>query len=75
MPAKALSTINMREEEPVKRYPPFVDAMTHGFLLPLVCDLRDYRRPGQRPNQARHHKHERASAINNPPPALSKAKR
>ena len=34
-----------------------------------------YRRLGQPPNQARHHKHERASAINNPPPALRKAKR
>jgi hypothetical protein len=40
MPAKAHSTINMREEETVKRCPPFVDAMTHGFLIPLVCDLR-----------------------------------
>jgi hypothetical protein len=40
MPAKAFSTINMREEETVKRCPPFVDAMTHGFLLPLICDLR-----------------------------------
>lgn|SRR5947209_3467598 len=30
---------------------------------------------GQRPNQARHHKQEKASAINNPPPAARKANR
>lgn len=40
MPAKAYSTINLRDEETVKRCPPFVDAMTCGFLLPLMCDLR-----------------------------------
>lgn len=47
--------------------------MTHGFLLPLVFGLRGYRRPGQWRNQARHQKHERASAISNPSPALGKA--
>lgn len=40
MPATAFSSINIREEETVKRCPPFIDAMTHGFLIPLVCDLR-----------------------------------
>ncbi|KJC62035.1 hypothetical protein UP10_01195 [Bradyrhizobium sp. LTSPM299] len=40
MPAKAFSSINLRDEETVKRCPPFVDAMTHGFLLPLICDLK-----------------------------------
>lgn len=40
MPAKAYSTLNLREEETVKRCPPFIDAMTSGFLLPLICDLR-----------------------------------
>jgi hypothetical protein len=40
MPAKAYSTINLRDEETVKRCPPFVDAITCGFLLPLMCDLR-----------------------------------
>jgi hypothetical protein len=30
----------MREEDTIKRCPPFVDAMTSGFLIPLVCDLR-----------------------------------
>ena len=40
MPAKAFSDINLRDEETVKRCPPFIDAMTCGFLLPLICDLR-----------------------------------
>lgn len=40
MPTKAYSSINLRDEETVKRCPPFVDAMTCGFLLPLMCDLR-----------------------------------
>jgi len=40
MPTKAFSSINLREEETVKRCPPVVDAMTTGFLLPLLCDLR-----------------------------------
>lgn len=40
MPTKAFSGINLHDEETVKRCPPFVDAMTCGFLLPLVCDLR-----------------------------------
>lgn len=40
MPSKAYSTINLRDEETVKRCPPFIDAMTCGFLLPLMCDLR-----------------------------------
>jgi hypothetical protein len=40
MPAQTLSAINMREEDTIKRCPPFVDAMTSGFLIPLMCDLR-----------------------------------
>jgi hypothetical protein len=40
MPTQMLNNINMREEDTVKRCPPFVDAMTTGFLIPLVCDLR-----------------------------------
>src|SRR6476620_10489537 len=32
--------INMRDEDTIKRCPPFVDAMTCGFLIPLICDLR-----------------------------------
>lgn len=40
MPATAFSAINQRDEETVKRCPPFIDAMTCGFLLPLFCDIR-----------------------------------
>jgi hypothetical protein len=40
MPTKAFSSINLREEETVKRCPPVVDAMTTGFLIPLICDLK-----------------------------------
>ncbi|QPF85439.1 hypothetical protein IC762_03655 [Bradyrhizobium genosp. L] len=40
MPTQAFSTIDMREIDTVKRCPPFVDAMTSGFLLPLICDLK-----------------------------------
>jgi hypothetical protein len=40
MPAKAFSAINTRDEETIKRCPPFIDAMTCGFLIPLLCDLR-----------------------------------
>jgi len=40
MPTKAFSTLNLQDEQTVKRCPPFVDAMTNGFLIPLICDLR-----------------------------------
>ena len=40
MPPQAFSTIMGREDNTVKRCPPFVDAMTSGFLIPLICDLR-----------------------------------
>ncbi len=40
MSAQSFNAINMREENTIKRCPPFVDAMTSGFLLPLICDLR-----------------------------------
>ncbi|KWV56829.1 hypothetical protein AS156_03930 [Bradyrhizobium macuxiense] len=39
MPTQAFNKANMRDEDTVKRCPPFVDAMTSGFLLPLICDL------------------------------------
>ena len=29
-----------REDDTVKRCPPFIDAMTSGFLIPLICDVR-----------------------------------
>ena len=40
MPTKAFSALNLQDEQTVKRCPPFVDAMTNGFLIPLICDLR-----------------------------------
>jgi hypothetical protein len=40
MPPQAFNAISGREINTVKRCPPFVDAMTHGFLIPLMCDLR-----------------------------------
>jgi hypothetical protein len=40
MPAQAYSGVNRRDDNTVKRCPPFIDAMTSGFPLPLICDLR-----------------------------------
>jgi hypothetical protein len=40
MPAQAFHSLNAQEESTVKRCPPFVDAMTSGFLIPLICDVR-----------------------------------
>nr|WP_233287041.1 hypothetical protein [Bradyrhizobium oropedii] len=40
MPTQAFNAMSNREEDTVKRCPPFVDAMTSGFLMPLVCDLK-----------------------------------
>jgi hypothetical protein len=39
MPASAYSGVVGGEDDTVKRCPPFVDAMTTGFLIPLICDL------------------------------------
>ncbi|MBV9419483.1 MAG: hypothetical protein JO348_06890 [Alphaproteobacteria bacterium] len=40
MPARAFNAIVANEDDTVKRCPPFIDAMTNGFLIPLICDLR-----------------------------------
>jgi hypothetical protein len=40
MPGQAPSQLASGEEDTVKRCPPFVDAMTSGFLIPLICDLK-----------------------------------
>lgn len=40
MPPQAFHSLNLRQEDTVKRCPPFVDAMTTGYLIPLICDLR-----------------------------------
>lgn len=39
MPAKAHSEIHGREIRTVKQCPPFVDAMSHGFMILLPCDV------------------------------------
>jgi hypothetical protein len=39
MPASAFSSVMQSEQQTVKKCPPFIDAMTHGFLIPLVTDL------------------------------------
>ena len=39
MPRKAFSATRQEASHDVKRCPPFIDAMTYGFLMPLICDL------------------------------------
>jgi hypothetical protein len=39
MPQKAFSTVLQTEQMTVKKCPPFIDAMTYGFLIPLAIDL------------------------------------
>jgi len=39
MPQKTFNTVLQDESQTVKRCPPFIDAMTYGFLIPLACDL------------------------------------
>jgi hypothetical protein len=40
MPAQAFSPLAGADDDTVKRCPPFIDAMTCGFLMPLICDVR-----------------------------------
>lgn len=40
MPSAAAGALTPGEQLTVKKCPPFIDAMTFGFLMPLVCDLR-----------------------------------
>jgi hypothetical protein len=40
MPANALSEVLQIEQMTVKKCPPFIDAMTCGFLMPLATDIR-----------------------------------
>lgn len=40
MPQKAFNPIAQEDSQTVKRCPPFIDAMTCGFLIPLLCDLK-----------------------------------
>lgn len=39
MPARAVSETSGSEEDTVKRCPPFIDAISTGFLMPLLCDV------------------------------------
>lgn len=40
MPQEVSSAIMGGQNDTVKRCPPFVDAMTSGFLIPLICDIK-----------------------------------
>jgi hypothetical protein len=40
MPGEAFSSLVSADVDTVKRCPPFIDAMTSGFLIPLVCDVK-----------------------------------
>src|SRR5580698_1062536 len=39
LPAKAFNATMGDETQTVKKCPPFIDAMTYGFLIPLAADL------------------------------------
>jgi hypothetical protein len=39
MPATAFSAVHATDVRTVKQCPPFVDAMGHGFIIPLPCDV------------------------------------
>ncbi|HEX5263491.1 MAG TPA: hypothetical protein VFW13_08190 [Phenylobacterium sp.] len=40
MPAQAFCTSFAGDQDTLKRCPPVIDAMTSGFLVPLICDVR-----------------------------------
>ena len=40
LPAKSFNPTMGKEIETVKKCPPFIDAMTYGFLIPLAIDLK-----------------------------------
>jgi hypothetical protein len=40
MPSRVFSDVLHSDQFTVKRCPPFIDAMTYGFLVPLVTDVR-----------------------------------
>ena len=39
MPRAAASDLHGGEVRTVKHCPPFIDAMSHGFIMPLPCDV------------------------------------
>lgn len=40
MPASAFSDVHGTDVRTVKQCPPFIDAMCHGFVIPLPCDIQ-----------------------------------
>jgi hypothetical protein len=40
MPSRAFSDVHDAEVRTVKQCPPFVDAMSYGFVVPLPCDVK-----------------------------------
>src|SRR6185312_8553813 len=40
LPQKAFNPLTQEATQTVKRCPPFIDAMTYGFLIPLAADVR-----------------------------------
>ncbi len=40
MPQKSFSPIARQDTFTLKKCPPFIDAMTYGFLIPLAVDLK-----------------------------------
>jgi hypothetical protein len=40
LPQTNYNPTTLEDSQTVKRCPPFIDAMTYGFLIPLPCDLR-----------------------------------
>jgi hypothetical protein len=40
MPPQAFNEVLAHDSNTVKRCPPFIDAMTSGFLIPLICDVK-----------------------------------
>ena len=39
LPQRSFNELAQEDTQTVKRCPPFIDAMTFGFLIPLVCDI------------------------------------
>jgi hypothetical protein len=40
MPQRAFNATTQGDGQTIKRCPPFIDAMTYGFLIPLPCDVK-----------------------------------
>jgi hypothetical protein len=40
MPTRAFSDVHGHDIRTVKQYPPFIEAMSQGFIIPLPCDVQ-----------------------------------